>query len=293
MKQFLNVLYRRILYKIPLKFLLVLLALFAVCFASFSKAEILGWFASTSYNWTHTFTNQQWYFTCVIATHSYCRIDPAQPNWDNVMYWNALYCFDSTFTVSCNNSYLAYEWFTIPKNMTQSECISTYWLITQNTCNAQYSGYILPSNCPTMSSLECQTNYSLIPISSVDQNYCTSNNLCPSCEECEECSYWSWWVSELFINNINHIGSPRIYMTIPQEISWDYEYTQWWNNMLIDIEWYNVDYEYMDWVVDIQSYKPNSEDFSSLVSSVLPLFVPWLVIILFIYFLFRFIKKIF
>ena len=280
MKQFLNVLYRRILYKIPLKFLLILLALFAVCFASFSDATIIKPNEINPDNFEFTIVSNFRWSVNLKSTYSI-------PNW-----W--ILC---TFVWNANSCTLN-DWNTT-QNMGQFEvfCMNTDTAIINCTSSSSYhllyySDDLIDILKPPYTSLQCQTNYSLIPISSVDQNYCTTNNLCPS-TECPSCPVGSGGVSSLYINDILHIWSPFIYMTIPQELSWDYEYTQWWTNMLIDIEWYNVDYEYMDWVVDIQNYKPNSEDLSTLVSSVLPLFVPWLVIILFIYFLFRFIKKIF
>lgn len=128
-------------------------------------------------------------------------------------------------------------------------------------------------------SLQCQTEYNLIPISSVDQNYCTTNNLCPTCSVCP---VGSGWVSTLYINNILHVWSPNIYMTIPEEIWRDYEYTQWGTNMLIDVEWYNVDYEKMQSVIDQQNYKPTQEDFQNLIL----ILWPYSQIILFFVFLF-------
>lgn len=149
-------------------------------------------------------------------------------------------------------------------------------------------------SCPDQyTSLECQTEYNLIPISSITQSYCVSNNLCPTIPD-NEC--WTWesnnW-SALWINNIQHLGASNIFINIPEEISRDYAYTNNDNNMNIDIEWYNVDYDYINWIINNQNTKPSTDDLNSIITKVLPLFVPWLVIILFIYFVFKFIKKIF
>lgn len=171
MKTFLNVLYRRILYKIPLKLLLVLLAVFAVLFACFSSADY--------------------------------------------------------------------------------------------------------------TSLECQTVYNLIPIESVDQNYCESNNLCPS-QECPVVPVYTWDISNLYINNVLHLWAPNIIMNIPDEIDWDYAYTAWWQNMNIDVVGYNVDYEKIDSIVAFQNYKPSSEDFQKIIW----LLAPYTKIIVFFVFLF-------
>ena len=58
MKTFLNVLYRRILYKIPLKFLLVLLAVLAVFVAS-TKADNVASLLTTYDLWTKTITTSR------------------------------------------------------------------------------------------------------------------------------------------------------------------------------------------------------------------------------------------
>lgn len=129
--------------------------------------------------------------------------------------------------------------------------------------------------------------------SAIDSNYCESNNLCPIYTwDSWNCNTWDISWSSVYINDIQHVGGPSINIDIPEEISWDYNYSNT-DDMYINVEWYNVDYDKINGIVDIQNYKPNSEDFNKLVSEVLPLLIPWLVVILFLYFIFRFIKKIF
>lgn len=135
-----------------------------------------------------------------------------------------------------------------------------------------------------MTSLECQTEYNLIPISSIDSNYCSVNWLCSE-------DTWDVQWSALYINDIQHQSSPIIWINIPEEISWDYTWDE--SSFYLDINGYNVDSDYINWIIATQSSMPDQSDFNSLVSNVLPLFIPWLVIILFIYFVFRFVKKIF
>ena len=118
---------------------------------------------------------------------------------------------------------------------------------------------------------------------SCDTNYCVSNDLCPV-------SSWVSW-SELVINDIVHESAPLINITIPEEYNWDSSVDE--NEFTLTISWQNVDYEYVDWIIRTQKFTPDSEDFNSIVTWVIPLLIPWLVIILFIWFIFRFIKKIF
>lgn len=300
MKTFFNVLYRRILYKIPLKFLLVLLAIVAVFIAT-TKAE----FVVSNYNKTiYTNQNNFIYFSdyndptyLCIQNINNCNIDwwihtsPTNNTSSQVMFRDTLasgitpplYCitqssdwFYINIVPRSSSCVIKVVWIS-NSDYTKAQCKSTYWLIED-------------SECVGMTSLECQTQYSLIPISSVDSTYCVNNNLCPTCSDC---SSWTWIYSNVYINNILHLWAPNIIINIPQEIDRDYAYTSWSNNMNIDVVGYNVDYDYMDNVVDIQNYKPWNEDLQSIITDIIPLFVPWLVIILFLYFIFKFIKKVF
>lgn len=279
MKTFINVLYRRILYKIPLKLLLVILAVVSVCIA-ITKADSFDW---NIWIWNDlgawqsaTFSTTLWDFICISSTKSSCN-DMTVNLWNISNRWNPYQHILCVFW-DLNN------YAVVVNNNTSTNCpfYNIRW----------YKSDFEDSLCTTMTSLECQTEYSLIPISSVDQNYCTTNNLCPS-SECPVCPVWTGNISNVYINDILHVGAPFIFIDIPEEIDWDYGYTQWWTNMLVNVEWYNVDYDYINWVVDIQNYKPDSEDLTNIVKTVLPLFVPWLCIILLLYFIFKFIKKIF
>lgn len=139
-------------------------------------------------------------------------------------------------------------------------------------------------SCTNYTSEECQQEYSLMPITSCNSEYCWLNWLCPE--------YTGSTMSELYINWINHLSAPVINLLIPLEYQWDYEYT--WDVMNINLSWENnVDYEYIDNIIRTQKSIPDSSDFENIITNLVPLFVPWLVIILFLIFIFRFIKKIF
>ena len=141
-------------------------------------------------------------------------------------------------------------------------------------------------SCPSQyTSLECQSEYNLIPISSVDQSYCTTNNLCPSSWG-GECT-WSDW-SALYINWVQHDSAWIIDIDISEDISWDYELT--WSQFNLDIIWYNVDYDKINQIVSIQEYKPTSWDFTTVVSSLVP-YMKILVFVLFAYIVIRRLKK--
>ena len=157
-----------------------------------------------------------------------------------------------------------------------------------NTCSNNFQscqGYL--SSC--QSDLSTATGYidSLeweIAQCSQDLINCSSSSSSWSCES------WSNW-SALYINDIQHLWKPNIFITIPEEINWSY--TSEWDDFDLNVSWYNVDTEYIEWVIDIQNTKPSQDDFNRIISEVIPLFVPWLFIVLFIYFVFRFVKKVF
>lgn len=199
---------------------------------------------------------------------------------------------------TCNMTYTYYiSWWSCP------ECpeIDTWAIL---------SGYVPESDLLTcQSSLSgCQSNYNTCQsdLSSCESNTSWFNNLLNNCSNnlnacntslssclSNNCPVSSWWInwSSLFINWLQHNSAPYISVSIPEEIAWDYTSTE--EEFDLAVSWYNVDTDYIAWIIVNQNSKPSQEDLNKLISEVLPLFIPWLVIILFIYFAFRFIKKIF
>lgn len=125
--------------------------------------------------------------------------------------------------------------------------------------------------------------------SEIDNLYCENHWYCPIIDTWDTENQWS----ALYINDIQHIGAWLINLTIPEEFERDYIYTWNWEELDIDVKWYNVDTAYIDWLITTQRTLPNNTDFNNTISWLLPLFVPWIVIIFFLYFIFRFIKKVF
>lgn len=276
--------------------MLVWLATFSVLFASFSSSDYLNWLQFiTTVNHTNTNVYSETYSTLWYPSDNwYVCFNIRDWWWNSRMvisfngYNNRRYITDYVYTRDLFWCFwYATNWWNYTLNITDENWAWLTFVIDLYYLPMDYS---ITSWNPWYTSLQCQTEYNLIPIESVDSNYCTTNNLCPVCPSCP---VWSWSLSNVYINNILHVGAPNIIMNIPEEIDWDYAYTQWWNNMNIDIVWYNVDYEKMQEVIDIQNYKPWSEDLNNVITSVVPLFVPWLCIILLLYFIFRFIKKVF
>ena len=229
--------------------------------------------------------------------------------WNRYCYWESSNILSSWFSCSMSEYFVWFYTTTAAWNWSNSSfdlSCTFVWDTIKNSvsCDPQYT------------SEECQTEYSLVPSSDLSScnsnlsgcmtnldNYASSLNTCSSnLNNCNtslsscmssNCPVSSWNISwsSLFINNIQHLGAPIIDITIPEEFDWDYVSTD--EEFILDIEWYNVDTEYMDWIITTQTTLPNEIDFNNLISSVIPLFIPWLVVILFLYFIFRFIKKIF
>ena len=180
---------------------------------------------------------------------------------------------------------------------TSEECQSVYGLVSSWVLNACQSSL---SNCQSslsgcQSSLSnCQSSLSWYSntLSNCSNNLNTCNVSLSNCLSAN-CPFNTWDVqwSALFINDIQHIWAPLINITIPEEFEWNYTWSN--DEFDLDVVWYNVDTEYIDWIIRTQKTTPDSYDFNNIVSNLIPLFVPWLVIVLFLWFIFRFIKKIF
>lgn len=204
--------------------------------------------------------------------------------WTNTNNWITVYYSDWTQATS---SFISNDIY----------CFNVAWYIINNGSqqrNAYYYSWISVgscscSDCPTCPEINTGDILSwYILESEIDNLYCENHWYCPIIDTWSIES-WNW--SALFINDIQHVSAPLINITIPEEFDWNYT----WNDEEFDlsISWYNVDTEYIDWIIRKQTTLPNSTDFNNTVSWLIPLFVPWLVIILLIYFIFRFIKKIF
>lgn len=269
---------------------------------SFCNSELLSTtfnnVGGSSWTWELVFDTNSVY--CIYASYnnSNRRVFVDFQNFSWYVNTHAMNPWPLCFNVWNNDNILKYEF-------QGGSYVQLYYFKVIEYTVCDYSDYVPVSdyntclselNTATWNYLSCQSSISWY-VNSL--NNCSSNlNSCnTSLSSClsANCPNNTWDISwsALFINNIQHLWSPVIRITIPEEFDRDYAYTDSWNNMEIDIEGYNVDTDYISWIIDVQRSKPSSEDFNSIISDVLPLFVPWLVIILFIYFVFKFIKKIF
>ena len=203
---------------------------------------------------------------------------------EGVCYW----CFSS----SCP-SVRIYDsnWNVVINSVERYAIFCWTWLKYTNSSSNTPWVYLytwMVSECPTCQ--ECQEcwwvdTWSIlswyIAISDVTTNYCVSNDLCP---------IYSWSRSELVINNIAHEWRPLINISIPDYITWDYSV----NNNQYDIyvwSWYDQDY--IDSVLAINSYRPDSGDFTNIFVSWLTLIFPYIFLALLIIFMWKLLKRIF
>ena len=233
-------------------------------------------------------------------------------NGSNTNNWITAYYSDNTQATSSFTSY-DYYCFNVPgyikNNGSQQRLAYYYTWVSVGSCSCSTC-----PDCPT-----CQENTCIMSVSQhwvIDTFYYTGNwgfavyldndviytgynnpGGSPYIEVSNYCAYtWvesSWDWSALYINDIQHIGAWIINVTIPTEIEWDYIYTWNWDQFDLNVKWYNVDSDYIEGIINTQNSKPNKVDFNNTISGLLPIFVPGLVIILLLYFIFRFIKKIF
>lgn len=207
-------------------------------------------------------------------------------------------------------SYLGFEYqpFTWDYNNNDLYCFDLLWSYTLTNTNSSSSSsinvynYNIPvssgsgdcPDCPTCddpyTSMECQTEYNLIPVEDVDINYCVWNWLCPN--ECWSWTDFSWDLqySNIYINSILHPWEENIFIDIPDYIQWDYSVDTWNFNIYV-WSWYDMDY--MNSIIKINSYRPTSSDFTNIFVSGLTLIFPYIFVLLLIIFMWKLIKRIF
>lgn len=240
--------------------LLATLVIGSFCNAWLNEIEhiTVNWQADTNY------TNNSADMVCV------------KVSWNCTFYFNFNHSNNAYTYLSTSYSIWDYEWLC-------SEWWQIYYQSVNDTCVMDFYSY----KYDNYTSQQCQTEYNLIPIESVDSQYCTDNNLCTN----------EWWSgdgetsrSALYINDIQHPWSALINITIPEELQRDYTGDE--EEMNIDVEWYWYDQEKMQTLVNTQYYTPTPEDMSSLVGKIAD-FLPLLAIMLLIVRAWYLIKKVF
>ena len=96
--------------------------------------------------------------------------------------------------------------------------------------------------------------------------------------------------SAIFLNDLQFPWKPLINISIPDYIMWDYTWTDDAFELYVGS---GYDVEYIESIIGINSYRPTSEDFTDVFVSGLTLIMPYIVIVLFIVFVRKLIKRIF
>lgn len=231
-------------------------------------------------------------------------ISSSAVSWSLVLDTNSIYILYANYNSSTRSVYIDfqdYQWtlntnysplyFSVGSSDNVLNYVFNWWSFNEfhydklySLTPCDYSDYELKSN---ITEGYCTNLYNnLIPVENIDQNYCVDNHLCPS-YDCPS-NTWDLQWSALYINNIQHVGAPLINISIPEEIEWNYTWSS--SQFDLDVVWYNVDTEYVEWIIDTQNYIPSSSDFTR----IFWLFwnYAWLLVsCLFVIIFFYFIKK--
>lgn len=293
---------------------------------SFSSAWLLWWFwrQVQTINWTVNFSYEDNEIVCFTTNNSDCSMSPWQPNWDNKIYWYAFYCMNWDFSISCPSwrSFDFYWNFDAPM-MSVEECENQYNLVPLSDLTSCQSSlatatWNLVSCQSDLSSCQLRANQCNVSLESCQESL--QNQSCPSTWEIlsgyilqsevtsNYCQVEFWLIdpvncpasggtgdvnwSSFFVNNFQVQGARNIYLFMPDFLNWDYTYIDNWNTLNIEVE-NQGDEDYIQSVIDINSYRPTSEDFTGVFVSGLTLVMPYIVIVLFIIFVRKMIKKIF
>ena len=255
------------------KFLIV--GLFALFWVSFCNAELVK-VDTTTLVWSQsdkTYVNNNCDMICI------------NPDWTT--------CPQINLAFNLNHSAYAWSirwWWDI---------WNTYWFCTNEhtVYYSSFDGCTFDIDCYQIteySSLQCQTEYSLIPVSSVTENYCTANFDLISPSSCP-ISEWSGGTSRsaLYLNNVQYAGASNIYVNFNDYLDWSTTYIDSWSSFVLDIDGYVADTWYMADILTIQEYHPSSEDFTSAFVGGLTLWLPYVIVALFVLFVRKLIKRIF
>lgn len=195
-------------------------------------------------------------------------------NWDvNFdLWWSALL---NTFSVSY---FTFYRWtiqnWTFSFSLNQNNVLQ-YWYLYFMLNWAYENSFSFNWNCTFIwDNIKSENNILC------DTNYCVENDLCPVPSN----------FSQLFINDLEFPWKPLINIWIPDYITWDYSSTETWFDLYVG-SGYDVDY--INSIIDINSYRPSSEDFTNVFVNWLTLILPYIFIALLILFIWKLIKRVF
>ena len=128
----------------------------------------------------------------------------------------------------------------------------------------------------TMSSLECQTEYWLIPINEITSNYCKINFDLIDPTECPWNNTGDIIFSNLYINNTRYQWASNIFLRINDSLLYTYNYSGW--QITIDVD-YDVDPDYIEDIINKERLTPTNQDFENLITW-MQYYIPYIMIAL-------------
>lgn len=236
--------------------------------------------------WTITSWSCQWLTWRVESFYAWSNYTFSKLYLRN-LFWSNIYLdwfisCDVTFSWSWDDLEI-YVW---NQTLDLLTIFNTWYCTSNNLC----------PDCPICddpyTSLECQNEYNLIPIENVTKEYCEINHNLISPESCPICE-WSGSInwSALYINNEQVSSASRINVNIDDWIDYNLNYVE--DSATINVTGPEWDQEYIQWIIDTNSYQPSTEDFKNVFVWWLTLILPYLVVVLFVVFIWKFIRKIF
>ena len=207
-----------------------------------------------------------------------------EDNWiyvPNVFVLTETHTFSSSDFSNYNNDY-CWVAFTIESTDTSS------WLSTD--CEFfNYGDWFETSS----SSEDCTFSSWLVYISHSDANSCDftlSVGSWSNSNECEDCPVCENTYSTLFVAWTQITWSNNVYISIPDHFVYSPSYYTGYMDLVIENE---GDPEYIENLLSIQTYRPTDDEFAVSFVGGLTLILPYVLIVLFVIFIVKIIRKIF
>lgn len=174
--------------------------------------------------------------------------------------------------------------------------ISWNWVYMSDSRNEFQLSWTNNQQCPSCpsqyTSLECQTEYNLIPITSVTENYCKLNFDLIAPTECPNIWEWTWEINRTarYINNTQYPWTASLKLNIADFLERQTTYNE--NETIIEVLWYDADENYINWIIAKEQLTPTPQDFETLIVW-LQEFIPYIFIAMIIAFFLMLVKRFF
>lgn len=246
---------------------------------SISRILIDLWTSSSNY-WTYCFTltqvdsnaSNKWNIVAYIwqnaSTPNWNYSDFAWQNTRNSIWWNQIW---NTTCFVANKRYIV--WL-LRRAYTGNPPSESYFHFNVYKLDTLLNTTI-PS-CETMSSLDCQLEYNLIPLNEITSNYCKINFDLIEPTECPWNNTGDIIFSNLYINNTRYQWASNIFLRINDSLLYTYNYSGW--QITIDVD-YDVDPDYIEDIINKERLTPTNQDFENLITW-MQYYIPYIMIAL-------------